>query len=251
MLLVPVQTNASAAFTPDQISGLVFWVIPDISTMWQDTGATTPVASDADPVGRWDDQSGNANHVTGVNTYPTYRVNIENSLPMLLGSGGGALVSTVLDDYFQGDDTPITVAAVIKKTGNTGEDHAIGASDTFSFNDFFLIGTNGTSYRVSKDSAGSTVTVDAGTSDTSSHVMIMRHNGTTVDMWIDGSQIMTASASNAGSVACTRFCMFASVRSFNTAHWEGYIGEALVYSTAISNADVTNLQAYLADEWAL
>ena len=54
---------------PQQIANLVaandgVLFINDISTMYQDAAGTTPVTAVDDPVGRWEDQSGNGNHAT-------------------------------------------------------------------------------------------------------------------------------------------------------------------------------------------
>ena len=46
-------------------SGLKGWWDATVkSSLWQDSARTTPVAFNADPVGAWDDKSGNGNHVT-------------------------------------------------------------------------------------------------------------------------------------------------------------------------------------------
>jgi hypothetical protein len=50
-------------FAPTDLTGLQFWFKAD-GTLWQDSARTTAATADADPVGAWDDASGNANNAT-------------------------------------------------------------------------------------------------------------------------------------------------------------------------------------------
>lgn len=53
-----------AGFSPRDISGLNLWVSADERTsLFQDSTFTTPVTASAQPVGGWQDLSGNGNHV--------------------------------------------------------------------------------------------------------------------------------------------------------------------------------------------
>jgi hypothetical protein len=53
----------SAFVGPPFDANLIVWLDPtDSSTMWQDSGKTTPVTTDGDPIGYWEDKSGNGNH---------------------------------------------------------------------------------------------------------------------------------------------------------------------------------------------
>lgn len=70
-----IRTYSSGAFNPSQLS-LVAWYDPsDLSTMWQDTAATTAVTADGQAVARIDDKSGNGYHmVQGTSTKrPIYK----------------------------------------------------------------------------------------------------------------------------------------------------------------------------------
>lgn len=53
----------SGPLSPGQIPTPVFWLIGSAGT-FQDSGFTTPAVVDLDPLGGWQDQSGNANHFT-------------------------------------------------------------------------------------------------------------------------------------------------------------------------------------------
>ena len=94
MLGVPGAQGAGAAWTPAKLSNVVCWLQRDTG-LYQDVAATTPCASDGDPVALWQDQSGNAKHFTQgtAGNRPTFRVN---------SFGGSAGVRFVTDDYLTG-----------------------------------------------------------------------------------------------------------------------------------------------------
>ncbi|HEY9819101.1 MAG TPA: hypothetical protein V6D20_25310 [Candidatus Obscuribacterales bacterium] len=64
----------------------------DLSTLWQDTAATTPVTADGQVVRRMDDLSGNANHMTEATNPPVYKTN--GTLHWLLFDGSNDRLST-------------------------------------------------------------------------------------------------------------------------------------------------------------
>ena len=76
LALLGVGSGASSAFTPASIAGLSAWYKADAGT-----STTTDGAADS----QWDDQSGNANHLsqaTGAKQ-PVYKAAIQNGLPVL------------------------------------------------------------------------------------------------------------------------------------------------------------------------
>lgn len=53
-----------SSFSPASLSGLALWTEDrPAATLFQDSGLTTPVSADGDPLGGWKDQSGTANHL--------------------------------------------------------------------------------------------------------------------------------------------------------------------------------------------
>lgn len=54
----------------------------DISTLWQNADRNIAVSSDNDPIGAWDDKSGNNNHLTQSTSTsrPTYKATMHNSM---------------------------------------------------------------------------------------------------------------------------------------------------------------------------
>lgn len=120
---------------------LVRWYdASDLSTLFQDDGMTTPVATNADPVGAWMDKSGNGGHAlqSTSSRRPTYRTAIQNGLPALLWDG--------IDDYLR-DLTlllppPYTLVVVHRLTSTLTQwlVSGVGSSSRIDFN----VGNGGT-----------------------------------------------------------------------------------------------------------
>lgn len=66
---------------PTSVPGLAaWWDGADISTMFQDSAGTTPVVSSLDPLGKWNDKSGNGLHMTQATAglRPRYKTSVQN-----------------------------------------------------------------------------------------------------------------------------------------------------------------------------
>ncbi len=254
MNVVPVLRNFATLPNIAAIFGsnLKLWLRPLVATMWEDSPGTDPVDTNLDVCQRWDDQSGENDDQVAWGGGCIYNENVQNGLPMLSVAGGLGSNGTVAN-YFDGEDTPFAVFVVLKQTSNAGEQCAVGVGQSFSFTDYVSVGTNSTSYRVAKEaSSGGQVNADGGTADTTDvQVLAVRHNGTTVDTWLDGTQIMTAAAQNTPSINPGLFALFASPRSFYTTVFAGYIGEVAVINIAPTDGQMAAGSTYLINEWAI
>ena len=68
--------------SPLEISGCILWLDgSDTDKLYTDSAKTTPVSSDGDVVGAWEDKSGNGKDATQATTSlkPLYKVNLQNS----------------------------------------------------------------------------------------------------------------------------------------------------------------------------
>lgn len=76
----------SSGFNAAKLSPLIWLDASKNYTLFQNSNRTTAVTADTDPVGYWGDLSSNLNNATQATSTkrPTYKVNISNSLPMLL-----------------------------------------------------------------------------------------------------------------------------------------------------------------------
>ncbi len=71
----PSVVNGAGALVPPDFANIAHWYdFTDLSTLWQDTSATTPVASNNDPVARVDDKVGGVNILQDTaNAEPLYK----------------------------------------------------------------------------------------------------------------------------------------------------------------------------------
>lgn len=77
-----------AGFSPLSISGLALWLKADAG-LYQESTFTTPAVSDGDPVGGWQDQSGNGRHLLEAtsNKRLTLKLAIQNGRSIVRSDG--------------------------------------------------------------------------------------------------------------------------------------------------------------------
>lgn len=113
---------SAAPFSPLSLSPAL-WLKADAG-LWQNTGGTTPASADGDPVGRWDDQSGNGNNFTQGTSgkKPVLKTAILNGNPVvrLDGVDDDFSTSLTLGDYH--------LFFVVKQTGDGGILAALAAN---------------------------------------------------------------------------------------------------------------------------
>jgi len=83
VLGLPLGKLISAPFSPRDIAGLQLWLdFSDVSTLFQDSAKTNPVASDGDVIGAAEDKSDNGNDALQSTTSkkPLYKTGIQNGL---------------------------------------------------------------------------------------------------------------------------------------------------------------------------
>lgn len=103
-----VSGSLGASFAPTDITGLMAWYKSNTGTYTTSAGST-PATADSDPVGRWEDQSGNGRHVTQATAgkRPLLKTNISGGYPAIRTDG--------TDDWMSGSWSavaqPITIVA--------------------------------------------------------------------------------------------------------------------------------------------
>jgi hypothetical protein len=130
---IPLAFGGSSEFSPLSLSP-VLWLKADAGT-YQSSGGSAATA-DSDPVGEWQDQSGNGNHVTqGTGTAkPLLKLNVQNSLPGVLFDGSDDILAVATPVLTA--TASISIFAVVK-LADTSEQGAIihigNGSNGYSF----------------------------------------------------------------------------------------------------------------------
>lgn len=229
--------SRSSGFSPASISGLVLWLKADAGT-FQTIGGS-PATADGDPVGQWLDQSSQANHAAGASdsVRPTLKLSIQNGLPMILGDS--------VDDYLllasNLEVTVGTVFAVYKKAVAAtnliivGSNTSNAAVEDFSDGDYYWVGDGGT-YANLDFAATATTALGVWKKSGGAGNYITRKNGSEL--------------TGAGNTNTTTFRRVGS-RASGPDPWRGYLGEILVYDSALSVPDTSAVEAYLNTRWGV
>lgn len=237
-LLRPLATG----FTPRNISGLAAW--------WDASDAAS-ITTVSGRVSQWNDKSGNGVHATQttannrpVNTSQTLNgravMTFDGSNDIMSFTGtartdetqfvvvrNNMVASAVSNQQILGDaSSGFGVTAVIKNDGSTN-------SDVFTHCGGFSLGTTSARYQFPANNPFGPAVVSAIRSSASGGILRT-----------DGVQRATCTTSN--SYALARIGGVGSSLPLN-----GYIAEIVIYSRALSVADVQRVERYLGTKWGL
>lgn len=238
---------------PTDIAGCQLWLDgDDISTLYQDSGATTPVASDDDPVGYWGDKSGVGNHVTQATAgnRPTYKAGIQNSRDVLRFDGGDTLRR--LDALGFSGNPAMTVFIVTINLPDLasaqyplslGGSAALGGQIIFFATSGAVASDERMSFRYNN---GNQVFNNAVT--TGSHrLMYQRIFGSNYQSgiaYLDGVA-QTQTSSGSGTISPNLLNETTVVGD----SYGGDIAEIIIYDTALSDIDREDVEDYLYNKW--
>jgi hypothetical protein len=236
----PGASGGAAAFSPSDVAGLALWLdASDITTLWQDSGRTTPVTADTDPVGAIDDKSGNARHATQAvaGSRPTYRT-----------AQFGAVAAMDFDgiaDFLTSTAFTLTQPGVVFVV--------VDADVNVSFNSVVDSATAGSRWDVGHENsvtpkwfmfAGSVAT--AGEYDQNPHVLVALFNGASSNLRVDGG---AGTVLNPGAQSTNTPRIGADDGS--TSFFDGRVGEVLFYDSSLSVANINAVGEYLATKWGI
>lgn len=244
------------SFVATDISNCVWWLPPAMTSMFTDHLGFSEVTADGQVVGRWADASGVGNNATQSTAAdkPIYKTGIQNGLPMVLFDGTtDNLRANSLAATIAGNDTAFTFVCVFKKVTNSGADTMIGAGVPGSATaSYIYVITTGATYELRKsDDTATTVGRSAGTANTNAHCLLCRFNGTTVDAWVDNTQIINNLGLDVGVTTPTQFALGMLPRNTNTSFFDGYIGEVALWNRALTNTECGTVRTALIGKWAL
>lgn len=231
-----VITVSVTAFDPytsisNCVQGLDF---SDISTLYQDSGKTTAVSADNDPIGAAVDQSGNGNDAlqTTVGMRPTYKTSIQNSLSVARGDGS--------DDKMAFTVAPTSSATVVIVCSWPSRSN-IYIWDDANVHDVIGNFTAGRAETYSKPRS----TIQSSITNGTWHIITVRavDSGGAHECWFDGSK--TVDNTTTGDWTTIRNIWGASSANCG----DNDIGEFLVYDDAISDADLLKLHTHLQAKW--
>lgn len=239
---------AAGGFSPDQITGLQLWLAADdLTTLFQDSAKTTPVTANNDPIGAWEDKSGNGRDATQATSglRPTYKTNIANGLPGILhenSSDGGTtadLAKWLATASFI-SARPYTIYLVANTI--TGHNNRGRSLDGTGAN--WLLGAYLTPLKYAHHFAGSSLVGIDGAVGT---VYIHRCVASGSNSYYYSNNSSPHGDGGSGNPGGLGVGGHTSAGEY--AH--GHTFELLVYNTAHTSTEWEQVEAYLADKWGV
>lgn len=246
----PFPTSGAAAFSPPSIAGLKVWYdLSDITTLFQDSAGTTPVAADGDVIGRMNDKSGIGNNAAQGTTAnkPLYKTNIQNGLP--------ALKTDLVNDYMVATlavsvTNPFTIFVCYNSYGDTTTNNYNRILDTVSHSSSRVL------FDVGRwKSANDELQVYSGLGNISSLGVSLNNDHITVGVFgssglsrVDGVQ---KDSGDSGSNTLGSFRMFQAQDSAGVTRFGLYLYEFIVYQGALSAGQIVQVETYLNSKWVV
>ena len=244
--------TGGGGFSPADIADLQLWLdATDASTLFQDTAKTTSASSDNDPIGCWEDKSGNGfdfdqstNARRPTLDTGTMSLNSLNLVPTADSGGGQWLENSTCTDT-------ITLFQVLQYNSNSaGVSFGIGASYNgyFTFNN--SLGTNyvaaagpGAGFRTVGDSY-SRIASGNDAIISGDLVNFLRENGT--QYAVNSGYNYSSHSSNIGSYIGRRGLSIGDHKPFN-----GNVGEVIAYERRLSSTEIGQVESYLSTKWSI
>jgi hypothetical protein len=219
------------------------WVkASDVATMFQLSGGTTAVVANNDPVGYWQDQSGNGNHVIQATA---------GNRPLYQSAGPGVLFDGSNDVLKRASAlTQTTGSAIVRFSTNateflTSPQVLVSAADEGTANNWFEIGVDeyGRIY-IESNAAGTKHTVIGSSRliQNTAYTLIVVHDGVDYFVLLNGVEENPLSLRNVGVYAwfgdvanADNFVVGGTVTSGGHVRpWKGTINEVIVTSKDIT-----------------
>jgi hypothetical protein len=236
MLYTP-PVAAAGAWTPASLgANLLGW--------WKADAGVTP-GTNGSATTQWDDQSGNANHLTPATTGPTYTTGVLNSLPGLVWVTPFSM-SMTKSSFPLGTGAAASMFCVMKLNAATSNPrtaaYVVTGSDTSATAGIFIFHTSGTNASAFKNGG----TKSTGTIPNSTFMQLGSiFDGANSTVYINGTGQTPVAETN--TFAATG--VFGINPGFAT--YDATVCEMFVTNSALSGTDRTNTAAYFLAKWGV
>jgi hypothetical protein len=237
-------------FNPKGISGLQLWLDATVGLFDATTGGSA-VTADAGSVARWEDQSGNGNHVTQATgaQRPELKTSIQNGLNVVRFTAANSDQMDASTTPFSG--TTARTFFLVAKATSTGlvAMYGMGGDATITGINFDV--TPEIRVRVSQRQD---FNLSMGTADFRLLTIRFPSGGNIEDIagWLDGTA-MSGTPTAVAAINTSATIGFRIGRSAQplVTHCSGDYCEFLGYNTELSNTDKQAVETYLANKWGI
>jgi len=232
-------------FQPTDIGSCILWLDgADTSSMTFSSGSN---------ISQWNDKSGNGNNATA------------NGTPVLSNSSlnGYQSIYTNNSPYFTGPvlitGTTFTCFAVATTTASlplSGHDQRLVSLENGGNVDYgrtdgaiALFNQGGTSW-IGTWRVNPSPVADSPITTNIPFLAVSEYDGTNGYLWKNGSTGSLASSSSTGTFAVTKYGIGNQANNSGE-YWIGYIGEVIIYNTALTTGQRQQVEGYLSWKWGL
>ena len=243
----PYRFAAASTFVPTDISGLQLWLDATVGLYDATTGGSE-VTTDGSAVARWEDQSGNGNHVTQATAgnRPELKTAIQNGNNVVRFTAANSDQMVAASTIFTGTN-PRTFFLVAKAT-STGQVGMYGMGGS---------GTAGTAFDVTPEIYIRVVNrqdFDQSMGTTDFRLLTIRFpsggNIGDIEGWLDGSAMIgTPTLTAAIDTATTVVFKIGRAAQGSIGHCGGDYCEFIGYDQELSDTDRESVETYLANKW--
>lgn len=237
---------------PDDFTITAWYDADDASTLWQDSGRTTPAASDTDPVGAWDDKSGNGYHViqATAGSRPTLQTGELNGKSVVRGDGvDDALRNAAFADF--GDKYTMFAVVEMRSTGDDTQGVA-EVSNGLNSSGFLLYHTGGNATFAGRDATTLREATNLGVDDRDEVARILRGqcDGSVVELYRD--DVLVADNNLYTSPNPNTLNQIDVFRTLGGGRFlAGDIAELIILNYTLSDMERWVVNRYLAQKWGL
>ena len=230
--------------------------------LWLDAADASSITNSPRPT-QWNDKSGNAFHVTAAaasTARPTYSTAVQNGRNAM-SFDGSANVMGVDSKAVLSSLAAWTIFAAVKTSSNNTAQTIISLGTTFivgnTLAQLVTLVTSGFRRIGGRRLDADSFAVAAGSTQTSTSWCqwcgIGNYTATTATLFVNGTQdAINSSCLSAGSTTSDQTSLHIGAGVDNgSAFWNGYIGEIIIYGSALSTSDRIRVQNYLKAKWGL
>ncbi len=242
----PANEGTEVAFVPGDVSGMLMWLdASDSDSLFQDSGCSTPAASNSDPIGCWLDKSGNNKNATQSETSrrPELVASAQNNLDAIYFAKTNQqtldIVSanwqpnqnfTAFIVYFQ--DTDNGLGVIMSTYPTAAEDFMITSSSTGNRYKYY----DRNNWRFSSYYSSGDWIFE--THHRTGNSLTLYHNGV-LDSQFQNLNTASAGPARLGSYINTSFSNL----------YKGHIAEIVWFADSLSESDRLKMEGYLAHKW--
>ncbi len=241
-------SGTESPFSPNDVGNMLMWLdASDTSTVFTDSGCSTPATTDGVGIGCWQDKSGNNKHATQVTgtREPTLDLSAQNSLNAIHFAGTAQQQTLDIPSATWQPSSKFT-AFIVYFQDNADTLGVIFATYPNASSDFMITSTTYTSnrykyYDYNRWLSGSSYSAGDWIIDT------YHRDGTSMSLYQNGNLDASFSSLNSVTAGAARIGAYTSAAYSNLYH--GHIAEIVWFSDTLSQENRLKMEGYLAHKW--